>query len=43
MTPGDTGCFLGTGWGISQQSCHPTQYGTDLYVEAPECALDAYS
>ena len=40
-TPGDSGDILGTGWGISQQSFHPTPYGTDLYAQSLEAALAA--
>jgi hypothetical protein len=38
-TPGDSDGFFGTPWGISQQSFHPTDYGTGLYAEALRTAL----
>jgi len=38
-TPGDSDGFFGTPWGISQQSFHPTDYGTGFYAQALQAAL----
>jgi hypothetical protein len=43
MALGDNGHFFDTDRGISQQSFHPTPYGTGRYAKALEGALDAHS